>query len=557
MNEKMLRVRGGSLSAIDDQIIIEGNVISNFAPEVDHLFCQPDTGTPVMVRVKLQHLSQCHTLDLKLNSSEKLSNQIINALPSCKIIGKTNHDVVDFFILEQLKDVKPTGRINLFFQQLGLHNLYDGRWVYVCGDTILGLNETDSFAISKNVAKAHLVWNPQVPMLHAVTEFCNTIARRPEVLMMVWANTIISSLRSMFTELGIPIQFSLYLQSTQGYGKTTTVRRFGLLYNDKDSHSYRLGDLDSCSTAAATIKLISEFRDQVVLVDDLAKSTDSTVHNKRKSLIAEILRFSANENARSKMISPHSSENRYCKAGVAFTGEIPLNSASDITRLVIVRLERKMQGGSEADRTLTATVFYHFLKWLLPRLDDARTGLLRKYEHFISTNHEQPRLESSLLLFSWAINLFYQFARDIGAITDGYKVSAMQATKNILNEIFQYQVELVKRIETPPPEGNLSWYILKGFQRGSFTLVKRKKIKSNRDCVFENEALCIRSDTLLQYVLSETPYADLTLKQLNKSLSKEGVLPDLQEKRSATKKINGKRYMELKMEVMKQSAMKY
>ena len=87
--------------------------------------------------------------------------------------------------------------------------------------------------------------------------------------------------------------------------------------------------------------------------------------------------------------------------------------------------------------------------------------------------------------------------------------------------------------------------------------MSRQNICSDADCVVENDALCIRTDTLLAYLRNATPYRELSKTAMNRRLREEGVLTSHRESRAAAKKIKGQRYLELNLTKLKAASLSY
>ncbi|MEQ2444849.1 hypothetical protein WMO64_15450 [Pseudoflavonifractor sp. CLA-AP-H29] len=134
---------------------------------------------------------------------------------------------------------------------------------------------------------------------------------------------------------------------------------------------------------------------------------------------------------------------------------------------------------------------------------------------------------------------------------------AMVHAEKILNDILEQQSCKTNQSTCQSPRGNLCWYIFCAYRENEFHIVSRKDIHSDADCVVENGALCIRTDTLLAYLRSATPYRDLSKTTMNRCLHEEGVLTQHCESRAATKKIKGQRYLELNLARLKAASLSY
>lgn len=139
------------------------------------------------------------------------------------------------------------------------------------------------------------------------------------------------------------------------------------------------GQLEANSTPKGTIRALEQYRDLVVLVDDLAKGSDIRIQKQRKELMAEMLRFVANDHVRQiATIQPQGTIAQCCRAGAVFTGEISPTAASDITRMLEVPLQQPMARGQPSDRANAAQAFRAWMTWLLPQLDEELDKLKAK-----------------------------------------------------------------------------------------------------------------------------------------------------------------------------------
>ena len=502
---------------------------------------------------EIYHLGKCSEVFLDLHA-DGLVGQISCKIPTCRILRPTWCPTIDAYIIA-LGEKCPDATRPLYLRWHGLYRLSSGAWIYVAGDEVLGKPDGLGYQISETVSRAHLAWNPTLPLQECVRTFCQRLEQSDHILIPVWAFTIFSSLRSSVHQLNLTTLPTLAILGGQNFGKTTVAQRYMLLYNDSQRPGRCLAQIDAHSTAAATIDQVEQYRDQVVLVDDLAKSVSTAEQRARLELIAEILRFASNDVDRVRMAPCRRAEARFCQAGVAFTGEFRLHNPSDLTRLVIVDIQEQMGGGTPTDRTLAATVFRYLMRWLLPELDREIETLRQALDDAVQEDNIRMRKNRMVLL--WALRIFYSFAYCTGAVTSEYANWATLRAGEILDSILVRQARAVERAATPLPVGNLSWYILIGYQKSAFHIVPRKKLQNETDCVVEQDALCVSADTLLAYFRKETPYRELTKTEMNRRLSEEGAIVRGREERSARKRIRGRRYLEFNFAVLKKAARSY
>ena len=532
--------------------------IANFAPVDSWLYFDPTKGpdaSPTMARIKIQNVSSIREAWIDLTKPE-LAKQITDQIYTCRIVTASHYlDIALLsYCLENPKNRKDATR--LYFQQHGLCHLSNGCWLYVAGDTVLGMPPDTDYVIAQNVRQAHLARDPALSTSEAVQILCRLLEKNQDILFPVWGFAIAGSLRSALSGVGMTTFPLLGIIGGQNFGKTTIAQRYLLLYDDNLNPDRYWGQFDASSTFAAIITQINDFRDQIVLVDDLAKSGSPTEQRKRQDLLASILRFAANDTGRAKMNEKKQIQRQICQTGIAFTGEFMFQNASDITRSILVPINQQMKGGQPDERTVAATVFYALIQWLLPQLDQK----LEKLHQFLANVQvdSNPRLMKNGLLILWALGLFFQFAEEQGVITNKYHQKVIDRAKQALNRILDQQALQCERLTNENPKGNLSWYILYGHSHNLFPVATDQKSVNIKNCgLINNDTLYIRSSILLQYFQKHTPYHLSSDKEMNKQLKREGILGDTREHRSAHSKINGVRCLKLDIKLLQKKAHDY
>lgn len=444
----------------------------------------------------------------------------------------------------------------LFCRDFGLNQLHDGTWIFVAGDEILGNCGDCVVTIHPAISSIRLASGGTEFGKSVIVRLVREIEQNPFTILPTFSYTLLCSMRSQVTALGLTTFPALYIVGQQGFGKTMLISRYGLLYDTIDGVPPKpCGKLDANSTAKGVIKEISKYRDQVILVDDLAKGSTPSIQRDRQRLVAEVLRFATNGSTRRTATTLLDGGAYDCQSGVAFTGEIPLTTASDLTRIIEVKLTKPMYGGLATDRTAAAKVFRAWMIWLLPHIDAELLTLSRQLASI--TGNNEARLDTSKILLLWSAELFYRYALETDIVDQSYYQSAIHETAQIFEKLLSAQLKKVSRIQNSAPQGNLSWYILQGYHNGEFHIVPRKKLNSDEDCIIEKDALCIRTETLLSYLRRKASLGSLSSNGMTKGLCREGVLENHSEMRNATKRIHGKRYLELPFAALQSSAKRY
>ena len=493
------------------------------------------------------------TRDLIVDTRQSISSQIFNAIPTCRILNAGSYGSVDTHILYIATASKDQG---LFCRDFGLNQLYDGTWIFVAGDEILGNRSNHVITVHPEISSIHLARDGPENEQSAIVMLLREIEHNPPIIWPTFSYSLLCSMRPQVAALGLTTFPALYIVGQQGFGKTMLVSRYCLLYDVMDNVPPRLcGKLDANSTAKGVIKEISKYRGQVILVDDLARGSNPAVQRERQKLMAEVLRFATNGSIR-RTAAPRASSSAYdCQSGVAFTGEVPLTAASDLTRIIEVQLTEPMRGGLPTARMAAAKAFRAWMIWLLPHIDSELQVLSRQLASL--TSCDDARLEISKLLLLWSTELFYRFVLETDIISQSYYQSAIRAAEQVFESLLSAQAKKVSRVQNYTPQGNLCWYILQGYHNNEFHVVPRKKLNHDEDCIVEKDALCIRTETLLTYLRGKANFGSLSSKEMTKMLCQEGVLKKHSEMRLATTRIQGRRYLELPFAALRNGAKHY
>lgn len=427
----------------------------------------------------------------------------------------------------------------------------DGRYVYVAGDEVLGLPDGQEYVIAPEVSRAHLAYDENLSVDQAIKEFWKVLERDGDVMLAVWGFMLIGCLRSLLVGLDITTYPSLVVVGKHSAGKTTVCQRFGLLFNkDQDERRAQCkkrfwANEDLKSSAASTIEIISQYRDQAVLVDDMAKSISPDEVYKRKKIMADVLRFASNGTERNKMSPTRQVVEQFCTAGVMFTSELELNNSSDIGRTITVHIRREMQDGEPRDREVAATVFRYFILWLLSRLDEVITDM-NKYLSSINGRHQ--RLQKNKIMILRMLTIFMTFVREMDVIPDKKVNSMYQYAGKILDSIVAEQIEQIEQLEN---RTNISYHILTGIQDHVIERVSEKAARKGKNLPIyyyvrpkgKDDTICMRTDVLYSYLTNETPLRFSAEKSMDQQLLREGVVHRSQDGRVASTRINNRRYL--------------
>lgn len=326
---------------------------------------------------------------------------------------------------------------------------------------------------------------------------------------------------------GLPTACILYLIAPQGLGKTTAVKRLCQLFDDDTA---MIADVFGAgSTPSAMRDALTSARDRPILLDDVCLSTNRTKQRERRDLAAQLVRYAANETPIIKKTG-RTSSSAMCAASLVVTGEIPFEAKSDVTRCIIVRIERQLTGDSDDLRTFAATAMRGFLAWFGHHYDDFRVQIKHDFQQFCSNaiSDAEPRVQKSLFTLYWLLARFWDYAVEIGAASSSARPALVDASEQALKKVWENIQSELRRIENRPR--SLAEVIAEGIR------TKQLPAFEHAGCV------CVRTEELVAYLQRAYQRSDLSAHFLTSALRRLNLL-SLDNTGKSTKKIAGRRYL--------------
>lgn len=377
------------------------------------------------------------------------------------------------------------------------------------------------------VARIHLAADPHMPEEEAVERLLQSLWRYADIYLPIWGFTLFSISRSFLQDCGLPTACILYLIAPQGFGKTTAARRLCQLFDDDTD---MIADVfDAASTPSAMRDALTSARDRPVLLDDICLSTNRTKQRERRDLAAQLVRYAANETPIIKK-TVRTASSAMCAASLVVTGEIPFEAKSDITRCIIVRIERQLTGDSDDLRIFAATAMQGFLAWFGCHYKEFRTQIQRDFQQFCEKElgRVEPRVQKSLFELHWLLTRFLDYSIEIGAAARSAKPALIEASEQALKKVWSNIQSELHRIETHPP--TLAETISSG-------------IRSQRLFAFRHAGCtCVRTDELVAYLQQVYRRSDLSAHYVTAELRRYNLI-SIDNSGKSTKKIAGRRYL--------------
>lgn len=447
--------------------------------------------------------------------------------------GRSTKRLINTYIRLQLNRLAvPPG---VYISTTGWHNI-DGIWQYCCGRAeeqsvpLSPEGKSPSCLIAAPVKEYRLATAVRLPESATVEDLLQMLARHPDVYLPIWGFSLFSLMRSFLQTSGLPTACILYIIAKQGFGKTSTAKALCQLFDQNG----RMADVfDAGSSAAAMRDILMDARDRAVLFDDVFIGTDKARQRERRNTASMLLRFAANEIPISRKSG--SQEMRInCAASLIVTGEIPMKSASDITRCMIVRIRKRLADASQTDlhelRHTAATAMQGFLRWFGPQYESRIAQIRTDAEKFLEPFRAAPneRVKQSLFELFWLLCLFFDYAEEIQAISAHARQQFTEASDQALRQVWDNIQTELRRIENRPP--SFTDAIVAGLQ------------SHNLRAFCHNGCVCVRTSDLTEYFRQVYCRSDLNAVKVAFFLRKSNLL-SLDNSGKSTKKIKGVRYL--------------
>ena len=357
-----------------------------------------------------------------------------------------------------------------------------------------------------------------------IPAFLDALEQDPAHRIPAFAYTICAHLRSFWHRAGIGTCGVLYLTGPQGYGKTTLAENFCTLY---DTDSTIADRYDARSTPSALKHALADARDRTVLFDDVCASADRQAKRQRLNTALDLLRTAANG---SPIVKKQGGQviSMTCSAGLVITGEFLETAPSELTRCIILNIDTPNSGGTPQDRVLAAGALYTYLDWLVHHADDE----LERCRGLLADVPPTERMRKNYFQLNFAFDSFLHAVRTAelaGRIQElGQRADAI--FMQCLNWQEQYLIKLQR--QQNPFSRPLRDYITYGICAGMLHPVSHLGVP------------CLLTEDLLQFLRQYAPQIrDI---EMTAFLRAEDLLW-VDNTGKSTKKINGHRYLHLKL----------
>ena len=443
---------------------------------------------------------------------------------------------VNPYIREQLGNLSSFDVHGVYYPASGWYTHPSGM-CYLSGGQVIGVPIERPYLTDRSVNNLHLASDTSLNARLAVERLIQLLQRMPPFILPIYGFTLYAALRSIIREEGLPTACVLYLVGNQGYGKTTAAKNLCTLYDDA---SNRPADtFDARSTEAAMVDALAKARDRIILLDDVCRSTSTGNQRKRQNLAAYLTKAAANE---TPLVRKRGKETELveCTASLVITGEIPLESASDLTRCVTVEVDQRLTTGNKSDRAVAASALAGFLQWYSENAKQERVRLRSDFAAFetCDRSHREERLQKSLWELRWAFGSFLRFAKMCEAVSDRAETQIIGILDRSLQMIFTRTLQRINSLQI----NRLETVLIDGAKAHQFP------------CFEHNGCLCVQSHDLTEYLQRVYHRHDLSVKDVTEHLRRRNLLY-MDKSGKTTRKVQGKRVLTIPLCVLQEHYM--
>lgn len=436
---------------------------------------------------------------------------------------------VNIYLCQQVDSIIERGACGSFLDTSGWYDLPSP--AFAGGGQVTGMTPDGEVRLGEGLSSTRLACGDGLDVVTAVTGLVTAFRRTPEA-MMAFTFTLFSAMRSLLQQAGLPVNSILYITGTQGFGKSQLAKRYCTLFDDT-TRQRPANAFDASSTFAGIRDALAQQRDMVVLLDDLCHSSVAREEAERQRLLSKLIRSATNITSFGKKAGNRNVEIT-CAAGLVVTAEMLPSAASELTRCVLLRLDRQLTDFEPDDRVFAAATFQRFLEWFAARQAVELEQLRKDFDAFQAgvQNNREMRLQIALWQQSWVFDCFTRFAAEVGVLASKAAASMNRVFDSLLKKAWADTLDEIDRLTPVRPE-SLAAFTVQALQREGVPAIR------HHGCLY------VRLEELTQYLRCITRQPSLDPKAVSAALLSAGLL-ETDASGKNTKKLGGRRYLAIR-----------
>jgi len=394
------------------------------------------------------------------------------------------------------------------------------------------------------------------PEKDAIAGMIKLIDLNPDVGRTLIAHTISGLMRSVYLAVGITPRTVLKVAGDKGMFKTTYTSFMTQLYDREKKDDIKPATRLNASPPFIE-KILHEYRDSVVVLDDLHPSEIKEIAKKNETTLEEMIRRIGDGTGRGHMRGNKRVE-QPPNCNVIITGEYIYGKGSTAARMLVVELKEVIDSVElqecQDEPLLVSTFFYYFILWYVSNYHEIQKSLsewLNDFRGRASLIGVNARLNETFFCLNTGFAMFLQYCFERDFISDEEAEETLYSFQELLVELIYAQHERIERSDDigsgMTSKSNMLDIIRQLYKGNKFHLSVNAQsfVEGEHDGVIHcmkrgtirNSYLCLRSDRLEPKVRLLIP--DIDINHIIKDLWSKGALET--DKKGMTKQLNGAR----------------
>ncbi len=377
--------------------------------------------------------------------------------------------------------------------------------------------------------------------------------------------TIIYSLTSLIRELykegGVPVNFVLYLLGEQQSRKTTLAELTCNLYCRDADMCFSTRTAERTSIAAAE-KLITQFKDTTLILDDISITGDKKYKQKQEELVERVTRMIGNRAPKSSSTINGVYEWKP-NASVVFTGEyLPCFSESTLSRMLILEIDHPVDSGwltkFAGNSCMYSTVAYLFIEWMQMRYAKCVDTIRQNFKAYRRSRQNevpfQERIQEHAFIMQNTYGFMRQFLTDRGYL---YRISDSDLNMaHILRDILERQVEIMDEFSLKDADHDFCYALAKLYMKNELAIAEDYSgplgydKKSDDGFRKDKKIICFSAAKLCRIMQEYFKDTSINIRSMTKQLRNNRFL-EIDRSDRSTKKVRGDRYLHVIVDAVK------